>query len=66
MMKYRKITKEQVLNILIQCHISIMNPTDVISVPNIAYLLKTREGNNQEIFHFVIKEIKNDKLTKIL
>ena len=39
--KYKKITKEQVLGVLIHIHINFMNPTDVISVPNIAYILKT-------------------------
>lgn len=61
MMKYRKITKEQVLNILIQCHISIMNPTDVISVPNIAYLLKTSEYQVRK--H--INELKQEGLVQV-
>lgn len=59
--KYEKITKEQVLDVLIQCHVNIMNPIDVISVPNIAYLLKTSEYQVRKY----ISELKENGLVKV-
>lgn len=59
--KYEKITKEQVLGVLIQCHINIMNPIDVISVPNISYLLKTSEYQVRKY----IDELKKDGFVEL-
>ncbi len=58
---YKKITKEQVLDILIKCHVNIMNPTDVISIPNIAYLLKTSTYQVRKYMN----QLKKDELVKI-
>lgn len=58
---YKKITKEQVLDILIQCHVNFTNPTDVISAPNIACLLKTSTYQVRKY----INELKKDGLVQV-
>lgn len=59
--EYKKITREQVLDILIQCHVNFMNPTDVISIPNIACLLKTSTYQVRKY----INELKKDGLVQV-
>lgn len=59
--EYKKITKEQVLDTLIQCHVNFMNPTDVISAPNIACLLKTSIYQVRKY----INELKKDGLVQV-
>lgn len=59
--KYEKITKEQVLDVLIRCHLNVMDPVDVISAPNIAYLLKTSEYQVRKY----IGELKKDGLVEL-
>ena len=59
--EYKKITREQVLDILIQCHVNFMNPTDVISIPNIACLLKTSTYQVRKY----INELKKDGLVQL-
>ena len=58
--KYRKITKEDVLDVLIDCNLSFINYTDTVSIPNISYLLKTSKYQVRKY----INELKKDGLVE--
>lgn len=58
MNKYQKITKQDVLNLLMDINISVMNPTNIMSIPCISNCLETSKYQVRKY----IKELKNDGL----